>query len=46
MTTRREFLAGSIAATGAAALTPRLGSAAPKSMTVVHESSFIKPFDD
>ena len=45
MTTRREFLAGTLAATGAV-LMPRSSSAAPKSMTVVHESSFIKPFDD
>ena len=45
MSSRREFLAGSVAAAGAAML-PRSGAAAPKSMTVVRESSFIKPFDD
>ena len=45
MTTRRDFLAGSLAAAGATVL-PRHAGAAPKSMTVVRESSFIKPFDD
>src|SRR4029450_6489504 len=45
MSSRREFLTVSIAATGAA-LTPRWAAAQPKSMTVVHESSFIKPFDE
>ena len=45
MSSRREFLAGSLALAGTAGL-PRQVSAAPKSMTVVRESSFIKPFDD
>src|SRR5512146_2831746 len=45
MSSRREFLAATLAATGAA-LAPRLAAAAPKAMTVVRESSFIKPFDD
>src|SRR5256884_5001820 len=45
MNSRREFLAGSLAAAGASVL-PRHAAAAPKSMTVVRESSFIKPFDD
>jgi multiple sugar transport system substrate-binding protein len=45
MSSRREFLTVSIAATGAA-LAPRWTAAQPKSMTVVHESSFIKPFDE
>jgi multiple sugar transport system substrate-binding protein len=45
MTTRREFLTITLAAT-AAALPPSRVGAAPKSMTVLHESSFIKPFDD
>ena len=46
MSSRREFLTVTLAATGAAALTPRWAGAQPKSMTVVHESSFIKPFDE
>ena len=45
MSSRREFLAATLAATGAA-LAPRLAPAAPKAMTVVRESSFIKAFDD
>ena len=48
MTTRREFLTASLAATGAA-LTPRLAAAQPKgvkALTTVRESSFIKAFDD
>jgi multiple sugar transport system substrate-binding protein len=45
MTSRREFIAGSLAAAGSTVL-PRHAGAAPKSMTVVRESSFIKPFDD
>ena len=45
MSSRRHFLAGSLATAGAAML-PRHAGAAPKSMTVVRESSFIKPFDD
>ena len=46
MTTRREFLSVSIAGATGALLAPRLSSAAPKSMSVLHESSFIKSFDD
>ncbi len=45
MHSRRDFLATSLAAAGAAML-PGRAAAAPKSMTVVRESSFIKPFDD
>src|SRR5258705_13667691 len=45
MTTRREFITVTLAAAGGA-LTPRIGSAAPKAMSVARESSFIKPFDD
>jgi multiple sugar transport system substrate-binding protein len=45
MSSRRAFLAASLSATGAA-LAPRWATAAPKAMTVVRESSFIKPFDD
>ena len=45
MRTRREFLTTTLTAAGAA-LTPRWAHAAPKAITVVRESSFIKPFDD
>jgi len=45
MSSRREFLTSTLAATGAA-LAPRWAGAAPKAMTVVRESSFIKAFDD
>jgi multiple sugar transport system substrate-binding protein len=46
MSSRRDFLTVTLAAAGAAALPPRWARAAPKAMTVVRESSFIKPFDD
>ena len=46
MSTRREFLTSTLVGGAAAALAPRRAGAAPKSMSVVHESSFIKPFDD
>jgi len=46
MTTRREFLTITLAGTAGATLMPRGTLAAPKSMSVVRESSFIKPFDD
>src|SRR5262245_46807481 len=46
MTTRREFLGLTMSVAAGAALAPRRAAAAPKSMTVVRESSFIKPFDD
>src|SRR5215467_7619747 len=48
MTTRREFLTVGLVATGAA-LSPRradAGGKAPKALTTVRESSFIKAFDD
>jgi multiple sugar transport system substrate-binding protein len=45
MTTRREFLTVTLGG-AAAALAPGHAATAPKSMSVVHESSFIKPFDD
>ena len=45
MTTRRDFLTVTVLG-AAAALGPRRAVAAPKSMSVLHESSFIKPFDD
>ena len=46
MTTRREFLTVTLAGAAGAALAPSRAGAAPKAMTVVHESSFIKAFDD
>src|SRR5213083_3061560 len=46
MRTRREFLTVTVVLGAAAALGPRSTGAAPKSMSVLHESSFIKPFDD
>ena len=46
MTTRRDFLTITAGALAGATLTPRHVTAAPKAMTVVRESSFIKPFDD
>jgi len=45
MRTRRDFLTVTVLG-AAAALGPRRAVAAPKSMSVLHESSFIKPFDD
>jgi len=38
MNTRREFLTVSIVGATGAVLAPRLAGAAPKSMSVVHES--------
>ena len=46
MNTRREFLSLTAGAVAGAAVGPRRVAAAPKSMTVVRESSFIKGFDD
>jgi multiple sugar transport system substrate-binding protein len=46
MTTRREFLTLSLTGGAAVALASRRVGAAPKAMSVLHESSFIKPFDD
>ena len=46
MTTRREFLSTSLAAAAGATLPAWPAGAAPKSMSVVHESSFIKGFDE
>jgi len=45
-TTRRDFITVTMVGGAAAALAPRSAGAAPKSMAVVHESSFIKQFDD
>ncbi|MBI1847922.1 MAG: carbohydrate ABC transporter substrate-binding protein [Candidatus Rokubacteria bacterium] len=46
MSTRREFLTVTLGAAAAAGFPPSRAGAAPKAMTVIHESSFIKPFDD
>ena len=46
MTTRRDFLTVTAGAVAGAALGVGRAGAAPKAMTVVRESSFIKPFDD
>src|SRR5499433_2851847 len=46
MSTRREFLTVSMVGATGSLLAPRLSGAAPKSMSVARESSFIKPFDD
>src|SRR5262249_19988728 len=46
MTTRRNFRTLTAGALASATLTSRRATAAPKAMTVVRESSFIKPFDD
>src|SRR5215467_1373159 len=45
-TTRRDFLKVTGGVVAGAALTPRLAGAQPKALTIVRESSFIKPFDD
>src|SRR5438552_6049238 len=46
MNTRRDFLTVTAGALAGATLASRRAAAAPKAMTVVRESSFIKPFDD
>jgi len=46
MTTRRDFLTITAGALAGATLGTERAGAAPKAMTVVRESSFIKPFDD
>src|SRR5438093_10689802 len=47
MSTRRDFITITVLGGAAAAVTPSARAiAAPKSMTVARESSFIKPFDD
>jgi len=46
MTTRRDFLTLTAGALAGATLGTERAGAAPKAMTVVRESSFIKPFDD
>src|SRR5262249_26227283 len=46
MATRREFLTVTVSTLACAALAPQSVLSAPKSMSVVRESSFIKPFDD
>ena len=46
MTTRRDFVTISVVGGAALALGASRVGAAPKSMAVARESSFIKPFDD
>ena len=46
MPSRREFLTLTAGAVAGATLGPRRAGAAPRAMTVVRESSFIKAFDD
>src|SRR5262249_13302686 len=46
MTTRRDFLTTTAGALAGVTLGVGRAGAAPKAMTVVRESSFIKPFDD
>ena len=46
MTTRREFLTVTVSTLAGAAVGPRRAWSAPKAMSVVHESSFIKAFDE
>ena len=43
---RRDFITVTLAGAGASALAGRGEAAPPKAMGVLHESSFIKPFDD
>jgi len=45
-TSRREFLKATAIGAAGAALAPRLGRAAGKTVTMLHESSFIPPFDE
>ncbi|MGE5270414.1 MAG: ABC transporter substrate-binding protein [Thiohalocapsa sp.] len=42
---RRDFLKVAVAGAAGAAVLPRLGQAAGKTVTMLHESSFIPPFD-
>src|SRR5436305_12885093 len=46
VTSRRGFLKIAAAGAAGAALTPALGRAAGKTVTLLHESSFIPPFDE
>ena len=45
-TTRRGFLSLAAAGTAAAMTRPQPAGAAEKTITILHESSFIKPFDE
>jgi multiple sugar transport system substrate-binding protein len=45
-TSRREFLKATALGAAGAALAPGLGRAAGKTVTMLHESSFIPPFDE
>src|ERR1700748_753350 len=44
--TRRDFLKVAASGTAAAAWGARPAAAADKTITILHESSFIKPFDE
>ena len=46
VTSRRGFLKIAAAGAAGAALTPAFGRAAGKTVTLLHESSFIPPFDE
>ena len=46
VTSRREFLKLTAAGAAGAGLTPGFGRAAGKTVTLLHESSFIPPFDE
>ena len=46
VTSRRGFLKIAAAGAAGAALSPALGRAAGKTVTLLHESSFIPPFDE
>jgi multiple sugar transport system substrate-binding protein len=43
---RRDFLKIAVAGAAGTALAPSLGRAADKTVTLLHESSFIKTFDE
>ena len=43
---RRDFLKTAAAGAAGAALVPAMGRAADKTVTMLHESSFIPPFDE
>src|SRR5947207_9858787 len=45
-TSQRDFLKIAVASAAGAALAPSAGRAADKTVTVLHESSFIKTFDE
>ena len=46
LSTRRDFLKLAAAGTAAMVSRPQPAGAAGKTITILHESSFIKPFDE